>query len=214
MPEPVAEIKPITKPSLGHTTIQCFLVALSSWGLASATGQEMGTSLRPGQLWWPIFFSPSIWDGAGSLGSQVLSRWQSRKVAGAWVPGKLPGGKPPKHQSLREAVTWARNALSLCYRSELPGARFTSDLPVARVRLWRSSLSSQTCVWAWGQSPHCCFQQIGFFHWPFLFPSVFLHSHCFLLFHEKHPANLAIQISTSMPCLSKTFLTVWSKITL
>ena len=31
-------------------------------------------------------------------------RWQSRKVAGAWVPGKLPGGEPPKQQSLREAV--------------------------------------------------------------------------------------------------------------
>ena len=30
MPEPVAEIKPITKPSLGHTAVPYFLVALSS----------------------------------------------------------------------------------------------------------------------------------------------------------------------------------------
>lgn len=190
MPEPVAEIKPITKPSLGHTAVPYFLVALSSWGLASATGQEMGASLRPGQLWWPIFFSPSSWDGAGSLGSQVLSRWQSRKVAGAWVPGKLPGGKPPKQQSLREAVTWARNAPSLCYRSELPGARFTSDLPIARVRLWSSSLSSQTCVWAWGQSPRC------------LFPTDWLFSLTFFVSFHFPPFSLLSPLSWKTPSKS------------
>ena len=86
MPEPVAEIKPITKPSLGYTTIQYFLVALSSWGLASATGQEMGARLRPGQLRWPVFFPPSSWHGAGSLGSQVLqvAEPQGGRSLGPW----------------------------------------------------------------------------------------------------------------------------------
>lgn len=189
MPEPMAEIKPITKPSLGHTAIPYFLVALSSWGLASATGQEMGSSLRPGQLWRPIFFSPSSWDGAGHLAAKCC-RWQSRKVAGAWVPGKLPGGKPPKQQSLREAVTWARNALSLCYSSELPGARFTFDFPIARVRLWSSSLSSQTCVWAWGQSPH------------WLFPIDWLFSLTFFVFFPFPPFSLLSPLSWKTPSKS------------
>ena len=46
----------------------------------------MGARLRPGQLWWPTLFSPSSWDGAGSLCSQVLqvAELQGGRSLGPW----------------------------------------------------------------------------------------------------------------------------------